>query len=108
METGHLGIRVVLIEPGDHRTNLTSNRRKAKPSEPYSDRFNRAISRMEQDEQKGPDPKGIAELVSRIVDTPNPRLRYTIGPFAERAAIWLKRLGPAAAVEKAMKSYYSV
>jgi NAD(P)-dependent dehydrogenase (short-subunit alcohol dehydrogenase family) len=108
METRHLGIRVALIEPGDHRTNLTRNRRKASPSEPYAERFNRAISRMEQDEQKGPDPKGIAQLVSRIVDTPNPRLRYTIGPFAERAAIWLKRLGPAAVVEQAMKSYYSV
>jgi NAD(P)-dependent dehydrogenase (short-subunit alcohol dehydrogenase family) len=108
METRHFGIRVVLVEPGDHRTSLTKNRRKATASKPYAERFDRAIKRMEQDEQNGPDPKGIARLIGRIVDNPNPRLRYTIGPAAERAAIWLKRLGPAAVVEKAMKSYYSV
>ena len=108
METKHLGIRIVLVEPGDHRTNLTKNRRKAEPSGPYRERFHRAIAKMEHDEQNGPDPANIAKLVARIADNPNPRLRYTIGPVAERAAIWLKRLGPAAATEKAMKSYYSV
>ncbi len=106
LETRHFGIKVVLIEPGDHRTNLTGKRRKLPASAPYAERFSRAISRMEKDEQNGPDPAGIAKLIGRIVETPNPRLRYTIGPAAERAAIWLKRLAPAAAVEKAMASYY--
>jgi NAD(P)-dependent dehydrogenase (short-subunit alcohol dehydrogenase family) len=106
METRHLGIKVVLIEPGDHRTNLTANRRKSTPSPPYADRFHRAIRQMEKDEQNGPDPAGIARLIGRIVSKPKPRLRYTIGPVAERAAIWIKRLGPAALVEKAMTGYY--
>jgi len=106
METRHLGIKVVLIEPGDHRTNLTKNRRKLAASTPYAEYFNRAIGQMEKDEQNGPDPSGIAKLVARVVSNPNPRLRYTIGPAAERAAIWLKRLGPAVLVEKAMTGYY--
>jgi NAD(P)-dependent dehydrogenase (short-subunit alcohol dehydrogenase family) len=108
MEVKHLGIKVVLVEPGDHRTNLTSKRRKIVASPAYAERFGRAISRMEKDEQNGPDPAGVARLIERIATDPNPRLRYSIGPLAERGAIWLKRLGPAAVVEKAMKSYYSV
>jgi NAD(P)-dependent dehydrogenase (short-subunit alcohol dehydrogenase family) len=107
METRDFGIKIVLIEPGDHKTTLTRNRRKSAPSEPYRERFEIAASRMEKDEQNGPEPAGVARLIGRIVENPNPRLRYTVGPAPERAMVWLKRWKPYWIIEMIMKQYYS-
>jgi NAD(P)-dependent dehydrogenase (short-subunit alcohol dehydrogenase family) len=110
LEMRPFGVRVVLIEPGDYRTGLTANRLSAADSAinpAYRDRFRVAVARMAADEQKGPDPLSVAHLLHRIVNNPHPRLRYSTGPAAERAAIWLKRFLPYALVEKVMDSYYS-
>jgi NAD(P)-dependent dehydrogenase (short-subunit alcohol dehydrogenase family) len=104
MELRDFGIRVVLIEPGDHCTSLTSNR--TITASPHYPRFKRALARMEHDEQHGPQPENIAGLVQRILANPNPRFRYTAGPPLQRAAVWLKRLGPNALTEFAISKYY--
>jgi len=105
LEVRDFGIRVVLIEPGDHRTALTANRRFV-DSDTYRERVDCAIARMALDEQGGPHPEGVARLVYRVIQKPHPRLRYTVGPVMQRAAVWLKRLMPYAVVEKAMRHYY--
>lgn len=108
LEVRPFGIRVVLIEPGDHRTSFTQNRlstRNSTSDSPYRDRSQRAIARMASDEQGGPSPEGIARLLNKVLNHPNPRLRYTVGPAAQRAAVWLKRALPYAAIEKIMQYY---
>jgi len=110
LEASRFGIQVVLIEPGDHRTSLTQNRSRTADSltNPiYRTRFDRAVATMEADEQRGTEPEAVARLLYRIVNRARPRLRYTVGPVPERAAIWLKRLMPYAIVEKVMGYYYS-
>jgi NAD(P)-dependent dehydrogenase (short-subunit alcohol dehydrogenase family) len=110
MEVSQFGLHVVLIEPGDHRTGLTDNRRRVAESgsnPAYRDPFQRAAERMAADEQSGPEPEAVARLLHRIVIDPRPRLRYTVGPAPQRAVIWLKRLMPYALVEKVMNYYYS-
>ena len=109
MEVKSFGIRVVLIEPGDHRTGFTKHRRmtEASSSNPaYRASFERAIEQMAADEQAGPLPDNIARLVHRVIQTRNPRLRYTTGTLAQRAAVWLKRLAPNALLEKIVSAYY--
>jgi NAD(P)-dependent dehydrogenase (short-subunit alcohol dehydrogenase family) len=110
MEVSRFGVRVVLIEPGDHRTGLTDNRRRTAESQSnpaYRDSFQRAAERMAADEQSGPAPEAVARLLLRIVTNPRPRLRYTVGPTPQRVAIWLKRLLPYSVIEKLMDHYYS-
>ncbi len=110
LEVRPFGIQVVLIEPGDHRTSFTQNRRSTVGSgagSAYRDRFERAIARMAADEQGGPDPEGIARLLHKVLSKPRPRLRYTTGPAAQRAAVWLKRTMPYAVIEKIMRDYYA-
>ena len=110
LEVSRFGVHVVLIEPGDHRTGLTGNRRNTMDSQSnpaYRDRFQRAVERMAAYEQHGPEPQAVAHLLLRIVNNPRPRLRYATGPIPERAAIWLKRLMPYSVVEKVMDFYYS-
>jgi short-subunit dehydrogenase len=110
LEVRPFGIQVVLVEPGDHRTAFTQNRRATRGSAAgsvYRERFERAIARMASDEQGGPSPEGIAKLLHRILENPQPRLRYTVGPAAQRAAGWIKRTMPYAVMEKIMRNYYS-
>ena len=110
LEVGPFGVHVVIIEPGDHHTSFTENRRMALAAvrgSAYQDHFERAIARMAHDEQAGPVPDGIARLVHKVIKDPKPRLRYTTGPAAQRAAVWLKRTMPYAIVEKIMQVYYT-
>jgi NAD(P)-dependent dehydrogenase (short-subunit alcohol dehydrogenase family) len=110
MEVSRFGVNVVLIEPGDHRTGLTANRRRTAESgsnPAYRDRFLRAAERMAADEQNGPEPEAVARLLLRVVKKARPRLRYATGPVPERAVIWLKRLLPYSVIEKVMDYYYS-
>jgi NAD(P)-dependent dehydrogenase (short-subunit alcohol dehydrogenase family) len=109
MEVRPFGIRVVIIEPGDHKTAITANRRvEALPGSPYSDSFQVALAKTEHDEQSGPDPEQIARLLHRIVNQRNPRLRYTIAPAVQRGVVWLKRLMPYSIVEYALRTYYGL
>lgn len=110
LEVAPFGIRVVLIEPGDHRTALTENRRRTDASwtnPAYRDRCGLSIARMAAGERRGKAPEAVARLLCRVLDRKRPRLRYTVGPAPQRAAIWLKRLLPYAAVEKAVSFNYS-
>jgi NAD(P)-dependent dehydrogenase (short-subunit alcohol dehydrogenase family) len=109
LEAGPFGVHVVLIEPGDHRTPFTQNRRSAEASgrdSAYRERFEHAVGRMAADEQGGPNPDATARLLHSILNNPRPRLRYTTGPGAQRAAVWLKRAMPYAVIEKMMQAYY--
>lgn len=111
MEVRPFGIRVVIIEPGDHKTALTENRQFTEISgatEAYSPSFEAALLKTAHDEQSGPGPEQIARLLDRIVNQSNPRLRYTIGPAPQRAAVWLKRLLPYSILEYAMRTYYGL
>jgi NAD(P)-dependent dehydrogenase (short-subunit alcohol dehydrogenase family) len=110
LEVRPFGIQVVLIEPGDHRTSFTQNRRSTRGSAAgsvYRDRFERAVARMASDEQGGPSPEGIARLLHKVLNNTRPRLRYTAGPAAQRVAVWIKRTMPYAVMEKIMQDYYS-
>ena len=111
MEVRGFGIRVVLVEPGDHKTAITQNRSTSElteQTEAYRRSFQAALAKTAHDEQHGAGPEPIARLVYRIVKQRNPRLRYTVGPLPQRAAVWLKRLGPYSVVEFALRTYYGL
>ncbi len=106
MEVRPFGIRVVLIEPGDHKTGLTQSRHVTKNT--YGRSFEVALARTERDEQNGSGPEHIARLLYRVVNQNNPRLRYTVGPGAQRASVWLKRLLPNSLMEYGVRRYFGL
>jgi NAD(P)-dependent dehydrogenase (short-subunit alcohol dehydrogenase family) len=107
MEVRPFGVRVVIIEPGDHKTAITQNRTEISGgTDAYDRSFRAALARTAHDEQSGPGPEQIARLLFRIVNKSNPRLRYTIGPVPQRAAVWLKRLLPYSVTEFGIRSYF--
>jgi NAD(P)-dependent dehydrogenase (short-subunit alcohol dehydrogenase family) len=110
LEVRPFGIRVVIIEPGDTKTEITKNRRVAEAAadqHAYSP-LAASLKRAADDEQHGPGPEGVARLLWRIVNTPTPRLRYTAGPAIQRAAVFMKRLLPYALMEYGMRKYYGL
>ncbi len=111
MEVRPFGVRVVLVEPGDTRTAFTSHRRRTAASarsDAYLGRFARALQRIEQDELGGEDPACVARLVLRILQHPNPRLRYTVGNPFQRLAVHARRVLPDRFVEWSIMRYYRV
>jgi NAD(P)-dependent dehydrogenase (short-subunit alcohol dehydrogenase family) len=96
-ETRPFGIQVVLVEPGDFRTAITSKRRTTRASETnaaYREAFARFKVKQDKDEEQAPDPKAVATLIESILKSPRPRMRYTVGMMGQRIVVPLKKLLP--------------
>ena len=89
-EVRPFGIQVVLVQPGDFCTGFTDARRTvAADGSPYAARSVRALETAASDERAGADPRQLARVIERIVDSRRPKLRYVVGPSAQE---WLMRL----------------
>jgi short-subunit dehydrogenase len=111
MEVRAFGIRVALLEPGDHRTNFTGNRVRTKESQgpsPYREKFEAALGVMEHDERNGPAPEAIARCVEKLLGQKSPALRVPVGMFLQRFAVKLKRILPASVFESIICSTYKL
>ena len=97
LETRRFGIRVVLVEPGDTRSQLPQHRRTAIPvrhTSAYQEIFDRFQAKQAQDEAKAPPPDAVAALVERILRDPRPAVRYSSGMWDQRIVLPLKRWLP--------------
>src|SRR5271157_2507773 len=85
IEVHSLGIRVVLVEPGDYETdiwerNLVIGKQALADSSPNKERSQRFVDFVKTRTSKRRDPREVAQLIVRIANDPDPRLRYLIGP----------------------------
>lgn len=111
MEVKRFGVHVVLVEPGDTRTQFTANRRSTQAAEEspvYREAYRRTRARFEADERNGVPPETVARTVVRIIATPRPKVRYAVGLFHQKLAILVKRLVPSGLFERIMMMVYGV
>jgi short-subunit dehydrogenase len=111
MEVRSFGVRVVMIEPGDHRTNFTKSRVRTKESQgktAYREKFDAALGVMEHDEQNGPSPAGVAEKVGKLLTAKSPALRHPVGMFVQKLAVTLKSVLPGGTFESIIRSTYKL
>ena len=97
MEVRPFGIHVVLIEPGDFKTGVTTQRQKADNStgsSAYHGTFQKVLRIVESGERKAPTPETIARLINKVIQMNPPRLRYTVGTFSQRIAVPLEKILP--------------
>jgi len=104
MEMYSLGIRVVLVEPGAHETDIWHrNARLAKGttdgSSPNAERARRFRDFVQGGAIKRDDPAAVARLIARVANDPNPKLRYLIGRDAFLQVV-LKSLVPFSVYER--------
>jgi NAD(P)-dependent dehydrogenase (short-subunit alcohol dehydrogenase family) len=98
IEVHSLGIRVVLIEPGDYDTdiwerNLVIGKQALDTSSPNKERSQRFAEFVKSRVPKRRDPREVAELIVGVANDPNPKLRYVIGPDA-KMQLWFRALVP--------------
>ncbi len=99
-ELSQFGIHVVLVEPGSYRTKIfEENARYGKnfnnPFSPYhelSQRLKDMVLKYIQNLKK--DPEDVARLIERIINTPNPKLRY-ISDWSSWVHVQARKLIPA-------------
>ncbi|HEY0915048.1 MAG TPA: SDR family oxidoreductase [Solimonas sp.] len=111
MELRPYGVKVAMIEPGDFRTGFTAERRMAAAAAegPYKHALCTAVTVMEKDEQGGATPEAIAWRLEKIIDAREPKLRYLVGPLAQRFAVGvLKKLLPQRWFERMIAGYYKI
>jgi NAD(P)-dependent dehydrogenase (short-subunit alcohol dehydrogenase family) len=96
LETRPFGIHVVMVEPGDFRTQIMANRQLAASSQSglYRAAFDKFMHKRRQDEANAPTPEPVARLVERILNDRGPKMRYAVGKYSQRIVIPLKRFLP--------------
>jgi NAD(P)-dependent dehydrogenase (short-subunit alcohol dehydrogenase family) len=109
-EAMQFGIRAVLIEPGDFRTNINENRRVSARAHAsvYGEEFGRIYRVIEEEVSQGADPQIIGQLVEGVIKSRYPRLRYNVGNPTSKAAVWLKFLLPDRWFEGIMMMHYGM
>jgi NAD(P)-dependent dehydrogenase (short-subunit alcohol dehydrogenase family) len=110
LELAPFGVHVVLVEPGDFRTEMTAHRIIARRSEggAYAAQFRRTLGVYVDSETGGADPMLFARTVERIIAAPSPRMRYVVGPPAQKIAAISKRIVSGSLFERLMKAYCRV
>jgi NAD(P)-dependent dehydrogenase (short-subunit alcohol dehydrogenase family) len=106
IEVHSLGIRVVIVEPGAYETdiwtrNLVIGKQAMDASSPNRERSQRFAAFIKSTASKRGDPKEVAELIVRVSNDPNPRLRYLIGRGVH-VQTWFRRLTPWRMYERIM------
>jgi NAD(P)-dependent dehydrogenase (short-subunit alcohol dehydrogenase family) len=111
MEVKPFGIEVVMIEPGDTKSNFTAAREwtaAAKSNGAYAARAKHAIAVMEKSEQAGPPADKVARLVEQAIAAKQPKLRYISATTTERLALSLQRLLPGRTFEGVINAIYAL
>ena len=107
LEVAPMGVDVVLVEPGNYRTQITAQRQRTDAPPAYATMLERAISTIARDEISGNDPSEVARLVDRIVHARRRRALYRVGPWPERLFLALAPLLPRRLLDALMSNYYS-
>jgi len=106
IEVHSLGIRVVLVEPGDYDTdiwerNLVISKQALDSASPNKERSQRFAEFVKSRRGKRRDPREVARLIVSIANDPNPKLRYLVGPDA-KVQVLLRALMPWRKYERMM------
>lgn len=89
MEVAPFGVRVVLVEPGAHRTELAGKAGRFLPDGgPYTEWARRIEQRVEQLYARfARHPGAVAAAIAHVLESPRPRFRSSVGPDAKVAAL---------------------
>lgn len=94
-----------IVEPGDVKTGFTAARQSAGCNDAYAAAMERAVSRMERDEQNGMEPARVARAILKLAQKKKPPKGRVVGA-SYRVFVFLKRILPDALAEKLLYKVY--
>jgi NAD(P)-dependent dehydrogenase (short-subunit alcohol dehydrogenase family) len=105
-EMAALGIKVAIVEPGSFETDIWTRNAKltAKMSDaasPNVARLARWQTRIDESAKNRASPQRVADLIARILEAREPKLRYVIGRDA-RMGLLMRKVLPASVFERLM------
>jgi len=109
MELHSHGIRVCLVEPGDHRGGSEHTRLHAKAetdSSPYRQAYESACAAIHRDESGGLLPEKLGEKVVANVQRKRMRFRLRVAKLDQHLAVWLHKCLPPWANSLILRNYY--
>ncbi len=104
------GVRVVLVEPGDHATGFSAARREdgVAATDPYEPQRSDALRAYQRAERSGPPPTRVAKTVLRACRARSRRFRYSPASLPERIACWLSGWGLISLVDRLVLGTFNV
>ena len=109
METAPWGVRVCLVEPGDHRGGSQRTRLNAREEDgesPYHRAYEAAVAVIRRDEAGGLSPDRLGEKLVRNVERRHMRFRLRVAKPDQHLAVWLHALLPPRLNGRVLRAYY--
>jgi short-subunit dehydrogenase len=111
MELQNTGVKVVVVNPGDFKTDFTASREKVSfplKNEKLSKEYDAAVAAMEKDESIGADPSKLAAQISKIISKSSPKHSYLVGAIGQTIVPTLKAVLPGGVFVKLMNDHYGI
>ena len=109
MECAPFGVRVCLVEPGDHRGGASRYRlRGGRADSPYAAALGRATDVMRHDEETGSDPARLGRLVAKALQKKRLPAYLRVAKADQHLAVLLHKILPARLFRGIISSYYKV
>jgi NAD(P)-dependent dehydrogenase (short-subunit alcohol dehydrogenase family) len=103
------GVRVVLLQPGDVKTNINANRvNSAYVDHAAYPRFSAVLDQVHREVDHALEPETIAINVAKIISKKNPKLRYRVATPTQKLSIALNALLPGRWFEKLISRHYGI
>ena len=106
-----MGIRIVVVDPGDIATEITAHRSLSARSGAdslYRRDLEKAMRRQAESEKHGWKVERLARFLAKIVKSRAPRFRYTPGPLVERLSPTVRRVIPDRLYQRLLAGYYGL
>jgi len=111
MELKPFNIKVIVIRPGDFRTNFTANRKPVKSivsGNAYESQSIKTLSIIENDENKGLPPDFLARKIAGILEKKSPCNQYIVATLEQKFAVLLKKILPVSLFSNILSSHYGI
>ena len=111
MELKPFNIKVIVIRPGDFRTNFTAKRKPVKSivsGNAYESQSIKTLSIIENDENKGLPPDFLARKIAGILEKKSPCNQYIVATLEQKFAVLLKKILPVSLFSNILSSHYGI
>src|SRR5436190_275613 len=106
-EVRRFGVRALLVEPAQTKTNIRGNSKFAKVAlDVYADERKRLTDVVQQSIEHGDDPRIVAEAVYQALTAKSPRLRYPVGKGIVFSR--MRRFVPAGMFDKSFRKQFQL